>query len=89
MSTDKFEQALAALEPSKRALLKGIVAGAAFAVPTVASFAVSDLAYGQVGSCSTFTTTLPLTVTTATTLIVTVTTVSVTFTTTTTTESSE
>ena len=41
---NKFEQALAVLDPSKRAFLKRIVASAAFAVPAISSFAVGDLA---------------------------------------------
>jgi hypothetical protein len=62
MANDRFEQALATLDPNKRALLKRIVAGAAFVVPAIASFAVADLAYGQIGSCSTSTATSTVTI---------------------------
>src|SRR5262249_7750762 len=87
MANNKFEEALAGLDVEKRALLKRIVAGAAFAVPTIASFAVSDLAAGPIGSCLTLTVTAVATslstfTSTQTTTIVTITT---TFTTTTTT----
>ncbi|HXJ77992.1 MAG TPA: hypothetical protein VMS64_04835 [Candidatus Methylomirabilis sp.] len=56
MANDKFEQALAALDPSKRALLKRIVAAAAFAVPTISSFAVRDLPAGPASCVTTVTT---------------------------------
>ncbi|HXJ77990.1 MAG TPA: hypothetical protein VMS64_04825 [Candidatus Methylomirabilis sp.] len=56
MANDKFEQALAALDPSKRALLKRIIAAAAFAVPTISSFAVRDLAAGPAACVTTVTT---------------------------------
>jgi len=50
MADDKLEQALSAVDPKKRDLLKKMLVGAAFAVPTVASFSVRDLAYGQISS---------------------------------------
>jgi hypothetical protein len=78
MAGDRFEQALAALDPSKRALLKRIVAGAAFAVPAIASFAVGDLASAQ-GTCvTTVTTILDETVTLTTTVTITTITATVT-----------
>ena len=85
MANNKFEEALTALDAEKRALLKRIVAGAAFAVPTIASFAVSDLAAGTIGSCVTLTITVVATSQTTTTSTQTVTGVTVTtvFTTTT------
>jgi hypothetical protein len=56
MTNDKIEQALAVVDPSKRAFLKKLLVGAAFAVPTVASFSVKDLAHASVGSPITITT---------------------------------
>src|SRR5262245_13590546 len=58
MASDKFEQALAVLDPSKRALLKRIVAGAAFVVPAISSFAVGDLASAGPACTTTIVTTL-------------------------------
>jgi len=55
MEKERFEQVLSTLDPSKRALLKRIVVGAAFAVPIISSFPVKDLAFGQVGSITTTT----------------------------------
>ena len=58
MASTKFEQALAVLDPSKRALLKRIVAGAAFAVPAISSFAIGDLASAGPGCTTTIATTI-------------------------------
>jgi len=58
MADDKLEQALSAVDPKKRDLLKKMLIGAAFAVPTVASFSVRDLAYGQISSTLTATVSL-------------------------------
>ena len=87
MANDKFEQALSALDPSKRALLKRIVAAAAFAVPTISSFAVRDLPAGPAACVTTVTTsvtaaTVTTPVTQTTTIIVSTTTSTVTVTTT-------
>ena len=81
MTKEGFEQALSALTPSKRTFLKGIVAGAAFAIPTITSFPVRDLAFGQVGTgittttvtTSTIITTTPITTTPITTTPITTT----------------
>lgn len=50
MSDEKLDQLLERIDTSKRDTIRKIVIGAGFAVPTVGSFAVTDLAYGQVGS---------------------------------------
>ena len=86
MAADRFEHVLGTLDPSKRELIKKLVVGVAFAVPTVASYAVKDLAFAAVGSPGT-TTTLFQTITTAATVTLTLThtTVSTTTTTSTTT----
>ena len=80
MASNKFEQALAVLDPSKRALLKRIVAGAAFAVPAISSFAVGDLASAGPACTTTIATTITSvgTVTVVTTIPVFVTTSTVT-----------
>ena len=47
---ERLEHVLRTLDPSKRDLIKKLVVGVAFAVPTVASYAVKDLAFASVGS---------------------------------------
>jgi hypothetical protein len=68
MANQNLERVLQIVDPAKRDFLKKMIIGTAFVVPTVASFAVADLAYGQVGSPGT-TTTLTLTTTIFTTTI--------------------
>jgi hypothetical protein len=78
MSNERLDQVLRTVDPAKRASLKKLVLGTAFAIPMIASYSVKDLAYGQLGTCP-ITSTLTVTgvVTTTTTVIVTpVTTVS-------------
>jgi hypothetical protein len=77
MSDDKLDRALESVDPKKRAILKKLVLGAAFSVPIIASFSVTDLHAGGIGSGGTIT----VTATTA----ITMTTVTVTVTRTTTT----
>jgi hypothetical protein len=48
--SDRLEQVLKTLDPSKRAMIKRLVVGVAFAVPTVASYPVKELAFAAVGS---------------------------------------
>jgi hypothetical protein len=50
MGDDKLDRALRTVDPGRRALLKKLVLGAAFAVPIVLSFSVKDLAHAQTGS---------------------------------------
>jgi hypothetical protein len=50
MSADRLDHVLGSLDPAKRALIKKMAIGVAFAVPTVASFAVKDVAFAAVGS---------------------------------------
>jgi hypothetical protein len=50
MADDRLEPLLQAADPGKRALLKKLVLGTAFAVPMVASYSVKDLAVAQPGS---------------------------------------
>ena len=81
MENEKLEHVLRTVDPAKRAFVRKVVIGAAFAVPIVASYSVKDLAYATVGSCPvTVFKTIKGTVTT----IVTVTPLSTTTTTTTT-----
>lgn len=47
MADDKLDPVLEAVDPRKRALLKKLIVGTAFAVPMVASYSVKDLAYAQ------------------------------------------
>jgi hypothetical protein len=86
MSDDtRLEPVLTAVSPEKRDTLRKIIAGAAFAVPTVASFAVADLAFAQVGSgvsVTTLTTTLITATISETVTAITTTTVTATVTTT-------
>jgi hypothetical protein len=51
MGNEKLDQVLRTVDPEKRASLKKLVVGTAFAVPIIASYSVKDLAYGTVGSC--------------------------------------
>jgi hypothetical protein len=74
----RLDQVLHKVNPERRGTLKKIIAGAAFVVPTVASFAVADLAYGSVGSGVTTTTVIDSTTITATTIVTLVQTVTVT-----------
>jgi hypothetical protein len=50
MADDRLEPLLQAADPGKRALLRKLVLGTAFAVPMVASYSVKDLAVAQQGS---------------------------------------
>ena len=55
---DKLEPVLDGVDPRKRMFLKKLIAGTAFAVPVVASYAVKDLAFAQsVTTAKTFTST--------------------------------
>jgi hypothetical protein len=56
MENDKLQEALRVVDPAKRAFLRKMVLGAAFAVPTIASFSVKDLAQAYGGSPITKTT---------------------------------
>jgi len=58
MAEDKFEQVLKVVDPGKRDFLKKLVVGAAFAVPTIASFSVKDLAHASIRSIITSTKTI-------------------------------
>ena len=58
--SDRLEQVLKTLDPSKRAMIKRLVVGVAFAVPTVASYPVKELAFAAVGSPGTTITTTVL-----------------------------
>jgi len=82
MGNEKLDQVLRTIDPGKRSALKKLLAGAAFAVPIIASYSVKDLAYGTVGSCP-LTLTTVVTITGTTTVIVTQTTMTTTMTTTT------
>ena len=44
---DRVDSVLQDVDPQKRALLKKLIVGAAFAVPMVASYSVKDLAFAQ------------------------------------------
>jgi hypothetical protein len=50
MAGEKLHQVLQVVDPAKRDFLKKLVVGAAFAVPTMASFSVKDLAQASAGS---------------------------------------
>jgi hypothetical protein len=63
MSDDRLDEVLKTVDPEKRGFIRKLVVGAAFVVPTVASFAVSDLAYAHIGSGVSVTTTTLGTVT--------------------------
>ena len=66
MSNERLDQVLRTVDPAKRAILKKLVLGTAFAIPMIASYSVKDLAYGQLGTCP-ITNTLTTTSTTTTT----------------------
>ena len=55
MADDKLDAVLGQVDPRKRAFLKKLIVGTAFAVPMVASYSVKDLAFAQ-GSLTTTTT---------------------------------
>ena len=76
MSDDKLDRVLRTVDPGRRALLKKLVLGAAFAVPIVISFSVKDLANAQAGSVPSSTTTTSLKTTKTTTTLRTTTTMS-------------
>jgi hypothetical protein len=57
----KLEGVLENIDPGKRDFIKGLVVGVGFAIPTIASFSVTDLAMAQPGSPPT--TSLPTTTT--------------------------
>jgi hypothetical protein len=63
MTEEKLDSALEAVDPGRRAMIKKLVLGAAFAVPIIASFSVTDLHAQAVGSLSTSTVTSITTVT--------------------------
>ena len=48
MSEDKLDHAFATVDPSRRAFVKKLVVGSSFAVPIVASYSMTDLAYAQI-----------------------------------------
>jgi hypothetical protein len=50
MNDEKLERALQSVDPERRAVIKKLVLGAAFAVPIIASFSVTELHAQQVGS---------------------------------------
>ena len=47
MTDDELEPVLQDVDPRKRAFLKKLIVGTAFAVPVVASYSVKDLAFAQ------------------------------------------
>ena len=47
MADDRLDPVLEPVDPRKRAFLKKLIVGTAFAVPMVASYSVRDLAYAQ------------------------------------------
>ena len=51
MSNEGLDRVLRTMDPAKRAILKKLVLGTAFAIPMIASYSVKDLAYGQLGTC--------------------------------------
>jgi hypothetical protein len=50
MNDEKLERALQSVDAERRAVIKKLVLGAAFAVPIIASFSVTDLHAGGIGS---------------------------------------
>lgn len=72
MSNEGLDQVLRTVDPAKRATLKKLVLGTAFAIPMIASYSVKDLAYGQLGTCP-ITATLTTIADTTTTITVTIT----------------
>jgi hypothetical protein len=63
MSDEKLERVLRTVEPGRRAALKKMVLAAAFTVPMIASFSVTNLAAAGIGSGPPTTTTSFITVT--------------------------
>jgi hypothetical protein len=63
MSDEKLERVLRTVDPGRRAALKKMVLAAAFTVPMIASFSVTNLAASGIGSGQTSTTTGFITVT--------------------------
>ncbi len=57
MNDEKLERALQTVDPGRRAIIKKLVLGAAFAVPIIASFSVTDLHASGMGSAMTSSTT--------------------------------
>jgi hypothetical protein len=58
MNEEKLDSALQTVDPGRRAIIKKLVLGAAFAVPIIASFSVTELHAQAVGSVSTAITTV-------------------------------
>jgi hypothetical protein len=56
MADEKLDRVLRTVEPGRRAMLKKMVLAAAFTIPVVASFPVSNLANANIGSMGTTTT---------------------------------
>jgi hypothetical protein len=50
MSEGKLDRVLQTVDPGRRAALKKMVLAAAFTVPIIASFSVTNLAAGSIGS---------------------------------------
>jgi hypothetical protein len=50
MNDEKLDLALQNVDPERRAVIKKLVLGAAFAIPIIASFSVTDLHAGGIGS---------------------------------------
>ena len=74
MEDKKLEEVLQIIDPKRRVFLKRLVAGAAFAVPLVASYSVKDLGAQVIGSPGTTTTSDASTTTALTTTMMTTTT---------------
>ena len=53
MTDDKLERVFQTADPGRRAILKKLVLSAAFVVPIIASFSVTDLRAQAIGSRST------------------------------------
>jgi hypothetical protein len=81
MSDEKLERVLRTVEPGRRAALKKMVLAAAFTVPMIASFSVTNLAASGIGSGPPTTTSGLMTVTVTDITTTTTTTTSVTTTT--------
>jgi hypothetical protein len=50
MAEDDLERALGDVDPEKRAFLKQLAVGTAFAVPIISSFSVKDLSLAEASS---------------------------------------
>ena len=61
MSDEKLERVLRTVDPVRRATLKKMLLAAAFTVPIIASFSVTNLAAQGMGSGSSTTTTVTVT----------------------------